>query len=256
MHTPVTATAPRARRRPTAVLALVAGLLGVFVALVGPAGQARAANYEYWAYWSLSAGKWTFAQAGPAQTTPADGAVEGWRYSVDDGSGARTPRVTPTFGSLCPTISSPSGTKRVGVVVDYGRAADGDGVTTPPDLQATCVTVPVAATGADVLAAAGIAVRTKDSLVCGIGGYPATGCAPEVPALTEAQKAADTPLTLPTPTPSATPAGSGSAAPTTASGGAGGTGASGATTAVWITLAVVLAGVLAWLARRRRPAGS
>ena len=47
-------------------------------------------------------------------------------------------------------------------------------------------------------------------MVCGINGYPAAGCGGEVATLSEAQKAADTPIAFATPTPSATNAAAGS----------------------------------------------
>ncbi|MEI2732357.1 MAG: SCO2322 family protein [Dermatophilaceae bacterium] len=188
----------RARVAPALLLALVA-------ALVGPALNARADNYRYWGYWQLASGAWSFAQKGPAQTVPADASVEGWRFAVDDGSGGRTPRVTPTFEQLCASTASASGKKRVGVVVDPGRTVDAETGASVPIPSGTCVVVATEATGSDVLAAAA-ATRVDKGLVCGIAGYPATGCGGQVAALTDAQKAPDTAVTLAAATPSATAA--------------------------------------------------
>ena len=58
--------------------------------------------------------------------------------------------------------------------------------------------------GADLLAKAG-GVRADKGMICAIGGYPATGCAAQLETLTEAQKAPDTALTLPTAAPTTAP---------------------------------------------------
>ncbi|MDQ6716573.1 MAG: SCO2322 family protein, partial [Actinomycetota bacterium] len=129
MRTPVPPS-PRSRPGVIAVLAL----LGALLALLLPAQAAHAANYQYWGYYQVTNGAWTFSQVGPDKSAPADGSIEGWRFAVDDGSGTnpRTPRALPTFAAVCDTTAAQSGQKRVAVVVDYGRAADGDGTTTPP----------------------------------------------------------------------------------------------------------------------------
>lgn len=251
---------PRALRRS---LVLAAAVLGVLVALVGPAGQARAAAYQYWGYWQQNAGAWVFAPKGPDQTTPADGSIEGWRFAVADETSTRMPRLTPTFAQLCGSTPAQEGKKRVGLVIDFGRVVDGDGSTTPPDAIATCAVVPTAATGSQVLATAG-AVRVDKGLVCGVAGYPAAGCGGAVAAMSDAQKAADTPLVMPTTTsPTTSPAAktaassaaasaSVSTAVTTTAATAGG---SGATVWILVVLALALVGLAVVTMRRRRPAG-
>ena len=184
---------------------LIAALAATIALVIGPAMSASAAIYQYWGYWQNATGTWTFAQKGPDQTDPADGSIEGWRFGLDDGTGGRAPRVTATFDQLCSGTAKAEGKKRVGVVIDSGRDVDGDGKTTPPALVTTCVSVPITATGSQVLAAAGT-TRVDKGMVCAINNYPATGCGGEVPALTDAQKAADTPLALPTKSPAATSA--------------------------------------------------
>ncbi len=237
---PITRSHPtsRALRGPIAVLALFGAIL---MGLLGPATEAQAANYQYWSYWQLTNGAWTFSQQGPQQTVPADGAVEGWRWAIDDGSGTRTPRAKPTFEQLCGTASANSGSKRVGVLVDFGREADGDGKTPPPALIAKCAVVPSAATGAEVLATV-VTVRADKGMTCALQGYPASGCGAEVASLTDAQKAPDTPVSLSTPTPTA----AASAAPTSS-----GTSTT-AVTVVAIAVAAVLVVVLLVVAARRR----
>lgn len=241
-----------------AAAALVLGLL--------TAGPASAASYQYWGYYQLTDGAWTFSQKGAAETNPVDGSVEGWRWAITEESGTppRNPRVTPTFDEVCGSTAADSGKKRVGVVIDYGRDVDGDG-TAPPDPVAECAVVPTAATGAEVLAAVAT-VRTGDAgLVCGIDNYPASGCGGPVATLSDAQKAADTPVTLaPTATPettqsSATPGGgavsaSETAGPLIAPASTSST-TSGVPVVVWVGLLILVLGVVALLVsvlRRRR----
>lgn len=168
-------------------LALVAGLL---LAALLPAAAANAAAYRFWGYYQLQGDTWSFATKGPDQTKPADGSVEGWRYAVADTATPRLPRATVTFDDLCADTKAETGKKRVGVVIDYGRAADSEDGATPPKPVGDCVVVDTAATGSEVLAAAADA-RVEKGLVCGIGGYPAAGCGGEVKTVSAAAKAAD-----------------------------------------------------------------
>ena len=175
----------------------------VMLAGVAIAAPAQAAAYRYWGYFHLEKGAWAFAQSGPAQLVPKDGAVEGWRFAVADESSVRDPRATPTFDALCATTKAATGTKRVGLVIDYGRPADSADGTAPPAVRATCVAVPEKATGSDVLVAAGAALRLEKGLTCGIDGWPATGCGPAVDPVSAAAASPDTDVTIPAPTPSA-----------------------------------------------------
>lgn len=250
-------------RRRLLLLALVA--VGTMVAVILPAAPASAANYSYWGYYQLANGAWSFSQKGPAETNPTDGAVEGWRWAITDDSGTtpRPPRVTPTFDSVCGSTPAEADKKRVAVVVDYGRAVDGDGTTNPPDPTADCALVPTAATGQEVLAAVAT-VRTGDGgLVCGIDSYPTSGCGGEVATLSDEQKAADTPVTLapiatpqsPSPssaTPGIVPTAAQTAGPVAA--GSSTPASSGVPVVVWVGLAILLLGValLAYTAYRRR----
>lgn len=223
-------TALRTRLLPLAVL-------GALVALVLPAQAAQAASYRYWGYYQVVNGAWAFSQNGPDKTTPADGATEGWRWAVDDGTGAtpRPPRALPTFQAVCDTTPVETGKKRVAVVIDFGRAADADGTSTPPPPVARCASVATAATGAEVLAAVATVRTGSTGLVCGLDNYPATGCGGQVATLSPEQQAPDTPVTI-----AASPAAS-----------------SGIPVGVWIGILVLLAGIalLAWSARRRQNAG-
>jgi hypothetical protein len=174
----------------------------ILVTLAGAlaAAPAQAAAYRYWGYFHLTKGAWTFAQTGPGQAVPADGSVEGWRFAVADESSMRTPRATPTFESLCAGTSLTAGHKRVGLVIDFGRAADGtDGAKTPPAAKATCVAVPTKATGSDVLVAAGATLRLDKALTCGINGWPAAGCGDPVAPVPAAAALPDTKITIAAP---------------------------------------------------------
>jgi hypothetical protein len=241
------------------LLAVLGTALAVLLGLL-TAASAQAANYQYWGYYQLANGAWTFAQKGPAETNPADGSVEGWRWAITEESGTppRNPRVTPAFADVCGSAAAESGKKHVAVVVDYGRDVDGDGAT-PPKPVTKCATVPTAATGAEVLAAVATVRNGDGGLVCGIDNYPATGCGGQVATLTDAQKAADTPVTL-----------LGAAAPSTTPGAAGATPtetagplvapaptsttSSGVPAVVWVGLVILVLGVaaLVWSAVRRR----
>jgi hypothetical protein len=179
----------------TFFLAMLAG-----VAIAAPA---QAAAYRYWGYFHLDKGAWAFAQTGAAESVPKDGSIEGWRFAVADESSMRTPRATPTFDSLCASTRVKAGTKRVGLVIDYGRPADSADGTQPPALRATCVAVPEKATGSDVLVAAGTTLRLDKGLTCGIDGWPATGCGEKVNPVPAAAASPDTTVTIPAPTPSA-----------------------------------------------------
>ncbi len=260
-------TRPRSHTRRVLLLAVVALALGLLTAV-----PAHAATFQYWGYYQLTDEAWVFAQKGAGETNPADGAVEGWRWAITEESGtpARAPRVTPTFEQVCDATDAQSGMKRVAVVLDYGRPVDGDGTSTPPDPAAECAVVPTAATGAEVLAAVAAVRNGTTGLVCGVNGYPATGCGGAVSSLSEQQQAADTPVTLDAtasasaqsqPPVGATP-GSTPFSPTATAGpliapAPGLASGSGVPIVVWVGLVILLLGVaaLVWAARRRRQEG-
>lgn len=185
--------ARHARLLRAAVILILVTLVGAFVA-----APAQAAAYRYWGYFHLTKGAWAFAQTGPSQAIPADGAVEGWRFAVADESSTRTPRATPTFAALCTGATSKAGTKRVGLVLDFGRLADSADGAAPPSPQATCVTVPAKATGSDILIAAGATLRLDKALTCAINGWPATGCGDTVADVSAAAASPDTAITIAT----------------------------------------------------------
>ncbi|HEX2892849.1 MAG TPA: SCO2322 family protein [Marmoricola sp.] len=182
-------------RRPSGRLWALAALLGLVVALLLPAASASAAAYRYWGYYQLNGTTWSFATKGPAETTPADGSVEGWRFAIGTEGASRFPRATPTFDDLCGDTTAKTGEKRVAVVIDYGRAADSADNSQPPAPVGKCAVVATAASGLEVLSKVAD-VRSDKGMICGVDGYPAAGCGDAVKTVPAAAKAPDTAVTL------------------------------------------------------------
>lgn len=165
------------------VAALLLALLGSLT-LVAPAQAADV--YRYWAYFAVQDGQFVAQQTGPAGATPEDGAIEAYRFAAPaDYENPNLPRADlseVTFDAVCGASEAAEGEKRVAVLVDYGVEADSDGAEVP-EPEAACAVVPADANGLQVLEAAAEQVRTEKSsfgpMLCGINGYPATGCADE-----------------------------------------------------------------------------
>ena len=189
--------------------------LAVAVAVVVPSAvlpaSSQAAAYRYWSYWLGAEGGWTFANVGPAFRSPEDGTLEGWRFSVSGVQGNHAPSFAADFEAVCGDTAPEEGRKRVAVVVDPGVPADAPEGEQPPGAWAMCVVAEPRATGYDVLRAAAT-VRAERGLICGIGGYPARGCADVIadpvptPTPTKSQKPSPKPTRTPdtTRTPDAT----------------------------------------------------
>lgn len=185
-----------ARHRALSASVLTALLLPLLAgALVALASPAHAAAYRYWGYFQQSAGSWAFAQVGPAQSRPADGSVEGWRFAVADETSTRFPRALPSFDEVCSAVPAEAGRKRVAVVLDFGRPADAPDGSTPPKPTARCAVVDTAASGAAVLAAVAT-VRAEKSLTCAVDGFPATGCGDPVASVSAEAAAPDDTVTI------------------------------------------------------------
>jgi hypothetical protein len=174
----------------TTLITLIAALFAVVVAT-----PAQAADYRFWGFYQLTNGAWAFAQKGPDQTAPTDGSVDGWRFAVSGADSSRFPRDVLTFDEICSSTPAQAGKKRVGLVIDFGRAADSADGATPPEPKALCAVVPEAATSVDVLKTAG-EIRSEKGLVCGVVGYPATDCGGEVAQVSAEAKAADAPVQI------------------------------------------------------------
>lgn len=189
-------------RRRAIVTALAVAAAVVVPSAVLPAAS-QAAAYRYWSYWLGTDGGWAFANVGPAFRIPADGTLEGWRFSVSGVEGNRMPSFDAEFEAVCGNTASEEGRKRVAVVVDPGGAEDAPEGEQPPGAWAMCVVAEPRATGYDVLRAAAT-VRAERGLICGIGGYPARGCADvtaePTPTPTKSPKPSPKPSRSPEPT--------------------------------------------------------
>lgn len=189
-----------AQRAPRVLLALLLPVLAAAGLALTTAAPAHAEDgYRYWNYSHLQGEKWVFADTGPGDHTPEDGAVEGWRYgtsTVSQGIFPRADLAEVTFDAVCEGTEAAEGEKRVAVLVDFGTEEDAQGASVP-DPVAECAVVPADATGAQVLESV-VEVRQADGLICALEGYPAQGCGDPV---ADAQVSADeepVSFTLPT----------------------------------------------------------
>ena len=218
----------RAAGTTAVVLALAVAVATLCGGVFSRTAQAATA-YRYWAYYVASGASWQYSQRGPAAEHPADGEVQGWRFAVQaDSTGSLAPRTTPDFAKLCASTAAVAGQLRVGIVLDFGTAADAPAGEKPPAGVVTgCVHVPSGASGVAVLdAAVGTGqVRIGAGLICGIDGYPKSECAPAVnvstptPAATPTRVATPTGVATPSPTavtPAAASARSATSAPSAA----------------------------------------
>jgi hypothetical protein len=160
---------------------LVGLVVAVATAAVLPLVTATAADataYRYWTYWLGGSGGWTFSQYGATYQSPA-GSVDGWRFGVSTVAGSIKPRTGSSFAAICGSHApAAAGRKLVGLVVDYGTAADAPPGQHPPGgIDTFCADVDAGARAFDVLSVyAHDAVRTEGGLVCGIAGYPIGEC--------------------------------------------------------------------------------
>ncbi|WFB09804.1 hypothetical protein LRS74_24210 [Streptomyces sp. LX-29] len=168
------AAAPRAVR----LGALLGAPLGLLLLVVGAAAPAHAQGYRYWSFWQREGGSWTYATEGPSTARPGDGDTVGFRFAVSEDSGDATrPRGTADFDTICADTPAKAGSKRVAIVLDFGTAADAPGDETPPRARTECARVDGSASAAEALAAVAKPLRYDSSaMLCGIAGYPATGC--------------------------------------------------------------------------------
>ncbi|MFF4605235.1 SCO2322 family protein [Streptomyces sp. NPDC001339] len=156
------------------------------------AGPAQAQEYRYWSFWQgaeakggsgpSGSGSWTYATAGPATVRPADGTVEGFRFTVSaDSAAAGTPRTAADFDAICRDTPAKDGRKRIGVVLDFGTASDAPDGERPPKARTECAQVPEDASAGEALAAVAPPLRYDSSaLLCAIAGYPKAGCGDQV----------------------------------------------------------------------------
>ncbi|MYV80173.1 hypothetical protein GT352_40700 [Streptomyces sp. SID1046] len=168
------------RRLPAMALAL-----GITLALLA-ATPALAAGYRYWSFWDGSAGGgWSYATQGPSLARPADGSVQGFRFSVskDAAAQAAQPRAAADFAAVCGATAPTEGSKRVALVIDFGVPQDAPTGDTPPDAapRTACAQVASGATTAEALASVAKPLRYNSAaLLCAISGYPKQGCGDQV----------------------------------------------------------------------------
>ncbi|MFG2889338.1 SCO2322 family protein [Streptomyces sp. NPDC048248] len=150
------------------------------------AAPAQAQEYRYWSFWNSKAGgsggSWAYATEGPATMRPADGAVEGFRFTVSaDSAAAAGPRTAADFDAICEGTPAKENSKRVGVVIDFGSAADAAGGERPPKPRTHCAVVPEDASAGEALAAVARPLRyDSHALLCAVADYPRSGCADQV----------------------------------------------------------------------------
>jgi hypothetical protein len=151
---------------------------------LAPSAQAAEKGYRYWGYFQAAPGAsaWSEAMTGPT-TIVADGSVEGWvfTFSGDGVPQASQPMFAPNFTRLCGRAKFSAATqKRVGVVVDFGRAVLRPKGESIPHFVTKCVVIEKSALGSDILAKA-VKIRFAASgFVCGINTYPAKECGAEI----------------------------------------------------------------------------
>ncbi|MDU0301442.1 SCO2322 family protein [Streptomyces sp. PAL114] len=156
--------------------------LAALLPLLAGAGQAQAVGYRYWSFWERDGGAWTYATVGPSLVRPADGSVQGFRFSVSEDSGdAAKPRGTASFDEICAKTPQKDGAKRVALVVDFGTPADAPSGEKPPAVRTACAQVPEDASTAEALASVAKPLRyDSNAMLCAIEGYPAKGCGEQV----------------------------------------------------------------------------
>jgi hypothetical protein len=165
------------------LLAALLSLLLAGFAVTGSAGSAHAADgYRYWNYFHVKNGALVFATTGAASFVPQDGGIEAYRFGTSTPQQGLEPRVDltkVTFGSVCSTTKPQAGEKRVAVLLDFGTKADSGGAQVPHP-RAACAQVPTKDNGMQVLGSVA-KVRTQKGMICGLDGYPASGCGEAVP---------------------------------------------------------------------------
>ncbi|MCS0639233.1 SCO2322 family protein [Streptomyces sp. LP05-1] len=166
----------------TALVPVLAALLCA-VSVVAGAAPARAAGYRYWSFWTGDRnGAWAYATEGPATARPGDGQVDGFRFAVSrDSADADRPGPAPDFAAVCGATPAEPGRKRIGIVIDFGTAADAPAGQDPPAPRTACARVAPSATSAEALAAVAKPLRyNSQALLCAIAGYPESGCGEQV----------------------------------------------------------------------------
>jgi len=263
----------------TRALAMCCGGLVLTTAVL--AAPAQASEFRYWTYWTSTTQDWAFSSLGPAFRPAEEGIIEGWRLAVTGVDATKPPRVevADTYVRACGDVMPKAGILRIAVVLDYGTSADAPADQPPPGLVIACAEVSEGSTGFDALKSI-TDIRSERGFVCGLSGYPATGCgrdaiepstktvtdpSPEpspVPTpVTKPQPSTDTttqPATAPTPQPSHAPQPTASrteiVAPlnTSATPAAQPSSGTGPLLAIVVLAGIIVLGVFAWTRSRGR----
>lgn len=127
---------------------------------------------------------------GPATTDPQDGTVEGWNYtlSAEGVVDAEPPTLAPDFQTLCGSTAVKDDAKRVGYVIEFGNTAiHPEGDIAPTALQG-CASVPIDASGIDVLNAVTEVRAGEGGFICGLAGFPSKDCGADPIAVPESMR--------------------------------------------------------------------
>lgn len=146
-------------------------------------------GYRYWGYSQSSddGSTWVTASEGPATTDPKDGSVEGWNYtfSADGVVDPQPPTDNPDFQTLCSGIKVEEGKKRVGYIIEFGDPViypEGD---TAPDSARGCASLPIDASGMDLLNTVAKVRAGEGGFICGLNGFPSKDCGADAIAIPE-----------------------------------------------------------------------
>ena len=143
--------------------------------LIAPAPESSSAaanqTYVYWSFFTANAkSDWKYSSEGAGSVKPAEGTFIGYRWGVGEGE---APRATTDFDKVCAKTTAGQGQHLVALAIDPGTPGAG----TPSDVTEQCVSVNDNANALQILqGAAQVRLGSDNAMVCGINGFPATGC--------------------------------------------------------------------------------
>lgn len=142
------------------------------------ANAASDTGYRYWGYYQAKSGdsKWNTAMTGPT-TNVADGSVEGWAFTfAGEVINTGAPKTLPDFEKICGSTPPLNGSKRVGLVVEFGPIAIAPKGEKPPKQFSKCVVIAKSATGFEILSKASKIRTNASGMTCGIANFPKKEC--------------------------------------------------------------------------------
>lgn len=150
--------------------------------------------YVFWAFFTANSNEdWQPSVKGPAAVKPADHTFVGYRWGTGQGE---LPRATTDFDKVCAKTTAGANQKLIGVAIDPGSPKPGN----PSDIVTTCVAADQNANALQILQTAGqVRLGPDNVMVCGINGFPATGCsypASENPALATGESSTESPAAV------------------------------------------------------------